>query len=94
MKRSDFSPDPRVALKEMEAHLKAGFAHKRAIVDSELPIEEMFTALLEPDPKPSWPTAESWAVCPRCDGIQTHFLKGVHGAMLHKCVLCNIEFYG
>jgi hypothetical protein len=53
MKRSDFSPDPRLALKQFNAHLDARLAHKQAIIDSSLPMEDKFAALLAPgEPKP------------------------------------------
>jgi hypothetical protein len=61
--------------------------HKRkegenSMSESELPEEE-------------WPTDESWAICPRCDGRNTVYLQYYYnGFPKHACDDCEIEFYG
>jgi hypothetical protein len=46
-------------------------------------------------PEEEWPTDESWAICPRCDGRNTVYLQYYYnGFPKHACDDCEIEFYG
>jgi hypothetical protein len=49
MKRTDFSPNPKIALKEIHAHIRARTAHRHSILDSSMSMDDKFAALLEPD---------------------------------------------